>query len=89
MTCSGKIPLPFSSFSMILLTFPSSSPLIFYRAFYLALGRKRTYPLEGFLSALILQTIFSIPADSLLILFLLRLLQSSRCPSFFPLQDLL
>ena len=45
-------------------------PPDFYRAFYLALGRKRTYPLEGFLSALILQKIFSIPADSLLILFL-------------------
>lgn len=45
-------------------------PPDFYRAFYLALGRKRTYPLEGFLSALILQKIFSIPTDSLLILFL-------------------
>ena len=45
-------------------------PADFYRAFYLALGRKRTYPLEGFLSALILQKIFSIPTDSLLILFL-------------------
>ena len=43
-------------------------PADFYHAFYLALGRKRTYPLEGFLSALILQKIFSIPADSLLIL---------------------
>lgn len=43
-------------------------PADFYRAFYLALGRKRTYPLEGFLSALILQKIFSIPSDSLLIL---------------------
>ena len=45
-------------------------PPDFYHAFYLALGRKRTYPLEGFLSALILQKIFSIPSDSLLILFL-------------------
>lgn len=45
-------------------------PAGFYHAFYLALGRKRTYPLEGFLSALILQKILSIPADSLLILFL-------------------
>ena len=45
-------------------------PADFYHAFYLALGRKRTYPLEGFLSALILQKIFSIPTDSLLILFL-------------------
>ena len=33
-------------------------PADFYHAFYLALGRKRTYPLEGFLSALILQKIF-------------------------------
>ena len=45
-------------------------PLNFYHAFYQTLGRKRLYPLEGFLSALILQKIFSIPTDSLLILFL-------------------
>ena len=42
----------------------------FTKAFYQRFGRKRTYPLEGFLSALILQKIFSIPSDSLLILFL-------------------
>ena len=42
----------------------------FYRAFYRSLSRKRLYPLEGFLSALILQKVFSIPSDSLLILFL-------------------
>ncbi len=46
-------------------------PQTFYNAFYLHLGRKRDYPLTGFLSALILQKIFSIPTDSLLILFLL------------------
>lgn len=42
----------------------------FYSAFHLSIGRKRLYPLAGFLSALILQKIFSIPTDSLLILFL-------------------
>ena len=45
-------------------------PPAFYDAFYQSLGRKRTYPLTGFLSALILQKVFSIPTDSLLILFL-------------------
>lgn len=45
-------------------------PQAFSIAFYQNLGRKRLYPLTGFLSALILQKIFSIPSDSLLILFL-------------------
>ncbi len=45
-------------------------PSAFHNAFYHSLGRKRLYPLTGFLSALILQKIFSIPTDSLLILFL-------------------
>lgn len=45
-------------------------PSVFYNAFYQSLGRKRIYPLNGFLSALILQKIFSIPTDSLLILIL-------------------
>lgn len=45
-------------------------PIVFTNAFYQHLGRKRLYPLTGFLSALILQKIFSIPTDSLLILFL-------------------
>lgn len=45
-------------------------PSVFYHAFYQSLGRKRLYPLTGFLSALILQKIFSIPTNSLLILFL-------------------
>lgn len=45
-------------------------PLNFSLAFYQNLGRKRLYPLTGFLSALILQKIFSIPTDSLLILLL-------------------
>lgn len=45
-------------------------PDSFFNAFYRSLGRKRLYPLSGFLAALILQKIFSIPTDSLLILFL-------------------
>ena len=45
-------------------------PSVFRNAFYQHFGRKRDYPLEGFLSALILQKIFSIPSDSLLLLFL-------------------
>lgn len=45
-------------------------PSVFHNAFYQHFGRKRDYPLEGFLSALILQKIFSIPSDSLLLLFL-------------------
>ena len=45
-------------------------PSVFYNAFYQRLGRKRDSPLTGFLSALILQKVFSIPTDSLLILLL-------------------
>ncbi|MBC7960194.1 MAG: transposase [Vallitaleaceae bacterium] len=45
-------------------------PNSFYAAFYKSLGRTRTYPLNGFLTALILQKIFSIPTDSLLIILL-------------------
>ena len=45
-------------------------PSTFSNAFYQSLGRTRLYPLEGFLSALVLQKIFSIPTDSLLLLFL-------------------
>lgn len=45
-------------------------PQTFYHAFYQHLGRKRDYPLTAFLSALILQKIFPIPTDSLLILLL-------------------
>lgn len=44
-------------------------PSVFTNAFYQHLGRNRVYPLTGFLSSLILQKIFSIPTDSLLILF--------------------
>lgn len=42
----------------------------FVSAFYRSVGRTRLYPLHGFLSAFILQKIFSIPTDSLLLLFL-------------------
>lgn len=45
-------------------------PISFYHAFYQSIGRKRIYPLTGFLSALILQKIFSIPTDALLIILL-------------------
>lgn len=45
-------------------------PPEFQSAFYLSIGRTRIYPLHGFLSAFILQKIFSIPTDSLLFLFL-------------------
>lgn len=45
-------------------------PQSFFNAFYQRFGRNREYSLEAFLSALILQKIFSIPTDSLLIVFL-------------------
>lgn len=45
-------------------------PPEFLSAFYRSIGRNRLYPLHGFLSAFILQKIFSIPTDSLLLLFL-------------------
>lgn len=45
-------------------------PTVFTNAFYQRLCRKRLYPLTCFLSVFILQKIFSIPSDSLLILFL-------------------
>lgn len=45
-------------------------PIEFYSSFYKSLGRNRLYPLQSFLASLILQKIFSIPSDSLLILFL-------------------
>lgn len=45
-------------------------PIEFFNAFYQSLGRNRIYPLQGFLAAFILQKIFSIPTDALLLLFL-------------------
>lgn len=44
-------------------------PPEFLTAFYLSIGRKRLYPLQGFLTTFILQKIFSIPTYSLLLLF--------------------
>ncbi len=44
-------------------------PSVFTNTFYQHLGRPRVYPLSGFLFSLILQKIFSIPTDSLFILF--------------------
>lgn len=45
-------------------------PPEFESAFYRSVGRTRIYPLHGFLAAFILQKFFSIPTDSLLLLFL-------------------
>lgn len=45
-------------------------PLSFYTRFYKHFGRKRKYHLESFLYAFLIQRIFSIPMDSLLITFL-------------------
>lgn len=52
-------------------------PQSFRKAFYQHLGRDRLYPLEGFLSALILQKLFSIPTISLLLI-LLKLCRELR-----------
>ena len=46
-------------------------PAAFYSHFYASTGRTRKYPLKAFLWALILQRIFSIPQDQLLLTFLL------------------
>jgi len=45
-------------------------PSSFRNHFYASTGRHRKYHLQAFLWALVLQRIFSIPTDSLLILFL-------------------
>ena len=45
-------------------------PRSFYNHFYAWKGRRRKFPLTGFIWALLLQRIFSIPKDSLLIIFL-------------------
>ncbi len=45
-------------------------PSVFFNAFYQRFGRKRDYPLTGFLSALILQKILPVPSDSLLLILL-------------------
>jgi len=45
-------------------------PISFRNHFYASTGRSRKYPLHAFLWALILQRVFSIPTDSLLLVFL-------------------
>lgn len=45
-------------------------PASFRKHFYASTGRSRKYPLYAFLWALIIQKIFSIPTDSLLLVFL-------------------
>ena len=45
-------------------------PISFRNHFYASTGRSRKYPLQAFLWALIIQRIFSIPTDQLLLTFL-------------------
>ena len=45
-------------------------PVTFYNHFYASTGRTRKYPLRAFLWSLIIQRIFSIPTDQLLLTFL-------------------
>ena len=45
-------------------------PVSFYNHFYASTGRTRKYPFTAFLWALIIQRIFSIPTDELLLIFL-------------------
>ncbi len=45
-------------------------PISFRNHFYLRFGRPRDYPLDAFLWAFLLQKIFSIPTDKLLLIFL-------------------
>ena len=45
-------------------------PTSFYRHYYASTGRNRKYPLNAMLWALIIQRLFSIPTDSLLLIFL-------------------
>ena len=45
-------------------------PASFYNHYYAATGRNRKYPLTAMLWALIIQRLFSIPTDSLLLIFL-------------------
>ena len=45
-------------------------PISFRNHFYASTGRKRKYPLHAFLWALVIQRIFSIPTDQLLLTFL-------------------
>lgn len=44
-------------------------PVSFYNRYFASTGRNRTYPLTAMLWALIIQRLFSIPTDSLLLVF--------------------
>jgi len=71
--CQNKLIDDSSSFFSLLaehIDLDDFIPPEFHSAFYRSIGRSRIYPLHGFLSAFILQKIFSIPTDSLLLLFL-------------------
>ena len=68
MFLSGK-PLFFSLLEEYI-DFSEFIPTNFYTAFYQSLGRKRDYPLNGFIASLIFQKVCSIPTDSLLIILL-------------------
>lgn len=45
-------------------------PTSFYKHYYASTGRNRKYPLKAMLWALIIQRLFSIPTDSILLIFL-------------------
>ena len=71
--CQNKLIDDSPSFFVILSEYFDLDDFIppeFTSAFYLSIGRNRLYSLHGFLTAYILQKIFSIPTDSLLLLFL-------------------
>lgn len=71
--CQNKLIDDSPSFFLILSEYfdlDEFIPAEFQSAFYLSIRRNRIYSLHGFLSAFILQKIFSIPTDSLLLLFL-------------------
>ena len=58
-------------------------PISFRNHFYASTGRTRKYPLQAFLWALIIQRIFSIPTDQLLLTFLALLKTSSWILRFY------
>ena len=59
-------------------------PTSFYKHYYASTGRNRKYPLHAMLWALIIQRLFSIPTDSLLLIFL----RYKRNPNHFFLKTL-
>lgn len=71
--CAGALENDKHRFLFLLeenINMESIIPQTFYNHFYAWKGRRRKYPLVGFIWALLLQRIFSIPKDSLLIIFL-------------------